>query len=596
MARRKRLKIGYLRARVMHAVVFMAGTDGTLKMTKEHLESILKKHDGGYISYAFILHDKDKYSAQSVYENQELNKKTYKERYQILADAKGLDRAEESELGFAFDDELSMRAQAYADEQFPKIEEGQKKPPHWHVVLNFANSRDIGEVARWFKLLDGTELEPNWIEIKTGRGAVENAWLYLVHQNDKTKYQYDKNEVFASFDYLEKLQDEIEKQERNQKFEIDPFEVKALIEQVANDGLKLDRVKEILGFGVYVDYKAKFEAARVEYVNSLPMPFERQVYYIESKGLDEGHGKGGVGKSAIAKGFAKQMAGRCGADVSLSFDELKDYIFVAGNKNVFVQNYDGQPVLFIDEINAIDLKVACNGVASVKTLLDPFPVNQDMNIKYGSKKITAQYIIINGIQTLEKFKEDLATSSHGEEAETDQMEQFDRRFWGSIRVIDARNVEYWVNRGLFDDMPDLQNQLAFVAMVRTNIQKIASETTGFARARLEEKTLRPLLDEITLRSERKKESGKISEIEDLDDSFDDIGVIVQDEFEEFREYTDEDGNIYTQEDFEYIIEKHIDECEKLSNNMCEDCLPFDDGEPFENRAEIVFEKNKKRKC
>ena len=92
MARRKRLKIGYLRARVMHAVIFMAGTDGTLKMTKEQLESILKKHNGGYTSYAFILHDKDKYSAQSVYENQELNKKTYKERYQILADAKGLER------------------------------------------------------------------------------------------------------------------------------------------------------------------------------------------------------------------------------------------------------------------------------------------------------------------------------------------------------------------------------------------------------------------------------------------------------------------------------------------------------------------------
>lgn len=596
MARRKRLKIGYLRARVMHAVIFMAGTDGTLKMTKEQLESILKKHNGGYTSYAFILHDKDKYSAQSVYENQELNKKTYKERYQILADAKGLEREEESELGFVFDDDISQRAQVYADEQFPKIEEGQKKPAHWHVILNFANSRDIGEVARWFKLLDGTELEPNWIEIKTGRGAVESAWLYLVHHNDKTKYQYDKNDVFASFDYLEKLKDEVEKIERNKRFEVDPFEVKALIEQVAVDGLKLERAKEILGFGVYVDYKAKFEAARAEYVNNLPMPIERQVYYVESKGLDESHGRGGVGKSAIAKGFAKYLAGKCGADVSLSFDELKDFIFVAGNKNVFVQNYDGQPVLFIDEINAIDLKVACNGVASVKTMLDPFPVNQDMNIKYGSKKITAQYIVINGIQTLEKFKEDLATSSMGEEAETDQMEQFDRRFWGSIRVIDGRNVEYWINRGLFDDMPDLQNQLMKVAMVRTNIQRIASKTTGFARAKLEADTLRPLLDKIDERSERKKDREMISEIEDLDETFDDIGIIVQDEFEEFVEYTDEDGNMYTQDEFNYHMEKWIDEQEMKCNNNDDECLPFDDGEPFENRAEIVFEKNKKRKC
>ena len=268
MARPKKNKIDfkYPSGRVMHAVIYMADKNGKMLMDLETLQDIIKKHEGGYLSYAFILHDKDTYNAEAVYNHQQLNHKTYIERLKILSAVKDLPADELQETGYIFDEALAKQAQDYADSQFPKVEKGQEKPAHWHVVLNFSSSRRIDEIARWFDLKNGSTLEPNWIEIKSGRGALVNALNYLIHKNDKNKYPYDKEDVYASFDYLKHLEEVIAKEERAQKYNVDKVEINELIDKVSIGELSINEVKKILPFAVYQPREKAFLSARQHYV------------------------------------------------------------------------------------------------------------------------------------------------------------------------------------------------------------------------------------------------------------------------------------------------------------------------------------------
>lgn len=524
MGRPKKIKsnISYPSARVLHLVLFQLDKDGKLLMSEDLLKEALEAHDGGFDNYAYILHDKDIYNADAVYEHKELNHRTYIDRLKILSAVKGLPADELQESGYVFDADLSAQAQEYADAQFPEIKKGDAKPPHWHLVLNFSSARKTDEIARWFKMANGETLEPNWVAVRKNRGALENAWNYLIHKNDKTKYPYEKEDVVASFDYINHIEEELKKDERAEKYDVDKNEINELIDKVSEGLLTLPEVKRILPFAVYQPKQKAFEEARKHYVRELmPMPTERQVYYVDAEGIDENTGAGGVGKSTIAKAYAKQLAARCGADKSLSFDDLRDYIFVAGSKDVFLDNYDGQKVLFIDEITAEDLVSACKGISTVKTLLDPFPVRTNMNVKFASLVCTAEYIIINGIQSLKKFKDGLSKYDKA-------PEQIDRRLWGGIHVIDGSDVEYWINRGLFSNMPDMIKQIETIARVKHNIAKIARGYSGEAQFVLENKVLTPLLNQVEQRAQEKEKAPKISSLEEAmkTDLFGEVGQIV----------------------------------------------------------------------
>lgn len=584
MAKKNKI-VKYPSSRVLHAVIFMANKEGKVMMDLEQLQQIISDHEGGYLNYAFILHDKDTYDAEAVYNNRQLNHKTYVERYQILADVKGLPIQLESELKFAYDADIDASAKAYADAQFPEIVKGEDKPAHWHVILNFSSARQIDEIARWFKLKDGSTLEPNWIEIKTGRGALENAYNYLVHKNDKLKYPYDGQEVYASFDYLEHLAEALRKAERAQKYDVEKDEINELIDKVADGNLTLGDIKKILPFAVYHTKEKAFISARQHYVREvMPMPYERQVYYIDAEGVDENTGAGGVGKSLISKAYAKQLAAKCGADKSLAFDELRDYIFVAGNKDVFLDNYDGQPVLFIDDMTADDLVAACHGVSTVKTLLDPYPVRTNINVKFSSLVCTAQYVIINGIQSLSKFKRELSKFDKA-------PEQFDRRIWGGIHVINGSDLEVWINRGLFSNMPDLQNQIEVIAKRKHSISMIAREYDGEARFVMENAILTPLLERLDEREQSKEENAKITDVSAALDSklFKEINtqIIIDDDFVDADK---EIINIFSPADSPKVYISAKNPVAELVDKMFEiGMYNYDDAELYVSFAKVAVE-------
>lgn len=495
MGRKKQYKLYYPSARVHHLTIFAKDESGRQKTSLETILAKIQRHEGSYLTYAVVLHDSDVYDAETVYQYEEKNRKTYIERLQILSDAKGLAPDETQEAGFTFDAELSAKAQAYADEKFPKIERDQLKPPHYHIVLTFSVNRRADEIARWF------DLEPNWDEVKTGKGAAESAWAYLVHatQNATKKHKYEPSSVTASFDYENALQEQIERTERHKKYEVDAYEINDALEAVAN-GMPIEEAKNLVSRAVFYRNQHYFERARKDYVlHNAPMPLYRQVFYIESKGIDQDHGKGGLGKSACSKAFAKQLAREFGADVSLNFNDLSEYIYVCGDAKVFLQNYDGQPVLLIDEISGADFKRALKGVNGVKSLLSPFPERKSVDKKHGEVVCTSKYIIINGIQSYKAFVRDLAEEATidgvTQKSELAVIEQFERRFWGRFIIINSDEIEFWLNRGLFENTPE-QTVMEMVTRVKANFRMITSATSGQAQAQIEGRVLNPVLEQV----------------------------------------------------------------------------------------------------
>ncbi len=537
MGRKKQsLKIYYPRARVHHLTIFQYDKMDNLFMTYEKIVECIEAHAGGYETYAINLHDSDVFNGDDCCIYAEKNKEVFINRLKVLSDAKGLPKDETTESGYIYDEELEEKAHEYADATFPPILPGTPKKSHFHIILTFTQARALDEIARWFKGLTGDVLDPNWNEAKNGRGAAENAWLYLIHARDKKKFQYDKENVVASFDYVSELENVIKKHEEHEKYNISKGDFNDVISQVMH-GLPKKEAMKIVSDAEYMRNEAVFDRARKWYVmNEMPMPFVREVFYVDSEGLDEDHGRGGLGKSACSKAFAKQLAREFGADVSKNINDLQEFIFIAGDKDVFLQTYDGQPVVLIDEINGQDFKIACRGVNGVKALLSPFPERKSFNKKHGEVICAAKYIVINGIQSFEAFKKSLAESStiNGvkQESEESVKEQFDRRFWGLIHLIDSSNVEFWVNRGLFEKTPEKQI-IERVGHMRASFAAIASNTTGQAQAMLEEKALRPLLLEVEKANVLHSVEHKISNPDDLPaDLLDIVEIVDEDDISE----------------------------------------------------------------
>ena len=96
---------------------------------------------------------------------------------------------------------------------------GEPKPPHFHCVLTFSNAKTIKSIA------DCIGVPMQFVsKIKT---TTKSAKLYLVHRNNPEKYQYNPDEVKASFDYVDFVDDCPVKQKRENIAErIDKGEIK----------------------------------------------------------------------------------------------------------------------------------------------------------------------------------------------------------------------------------------------------------------------------------------------------------------------------------------------------------------------------------
>ena len=61
------------------------------------------------------------------------------------------------------------------------------KKPHWHIILYFDNAKYLNSLA------EELHIQPNYLRTEELKKGLE----YLIHKNNKNKYQYDIEEVFG---------------------------------------------------------------------------------------------------------------------------------------------------------------------------------------------------------------------------------------------------------------------------------------------------------------------------------------------------------------------------------------------------------------
>lgn len=188
-------------------------------------------------------------------------------------------------------------------------EDGTPKPPHFHAVLTFTQAKTYKTVADFFGI------EPQFVEkIKHGTKAAQ---LYLVHHNDKAKYQYPVSEVTASFDYAD-LVDDTPSLEN----------VSDVLHNIESGLIRPYDIMNKVSIEFYTKYKRRINDA-FEYVIKKKGGLDRDMkcYYF--------YGASGSGKTT----FAKDYAAAEGWSTFVS----------SGGKNP-LDDYAGQDCIILDDI------------------------------------------------------------------------------------------------------------------------------------------------------------------------------------------------------------------------------------------------------
>lgn len=181
------------------------------------------------------------------------------------------------------------------EEDNPEHAQGEVKPRHWHIVLQCQGAIEIGVIARWFGIAE------NFIDIPKGRanGKFTDCIEYLTHETEKQqrlgKYRYPDAEVKANFDFRDLI---VQKYENMVKYGADLNVDEQIMYDVMYNGMTL-REAEKKDRLIYMRNLDKLCKYRLEYIKSMAPPSHRINYYL--------YGKGGVGKDLMSRALARAL-------------------------------------------------------------------------------------------------------------------------------------------------------------------------------------------------------------------------------------------------------------------------------------------------
>lgn len=188
-------------------------------------------------------------------------------------------------------------------------DDGTPKPPHFHAVLTFSQAKTFESVAT------ALGVEPQYVnKIRT---TTKSAQMYLIHRNDKTKFQYPPQDVKASFDFVELVDDTPVKEN-----------ISEILKKIDAEIIKPYNIQEYVTIETYAKNKRLFETA-FEYVMRKKKGVMRNMkcFYF--------FGGSGTGKTTYAKIFANQN----GWSTFVS----------SGGKNP-LDDYKGEDCIILDDI------------------------------------------------------------------------------------------------------------------------------------------------------------------------------------------------------------------------------------------------------
>ena len=261
---------------------------------------------------------------------------------------------------------------------------GKDKGDHWHIVIECARGlMPVSTIARWLGIPE------NMVEIPKGRGAFIDCVEYLRHsdirQELKGKYEYDKSEVKANFDWETEVTELVL---RKTKYEKPLSQADFLKNEVLYNGMRLKTVIDTYPT-IYQKEMTVFDRLRMKYiVERAPLPCSRVNFYIE--------GKSGYGKDTMARSIAR------GLFPDLVGDDDDIFFEIGGNKVTF-DGYDGQPVIIWSEFRADTFVKALGGYEEVLGAIDIIPKNNRHHKKFGAVKLINSVNIVTSTEPYLNF-------------------------------------------------------------------------------------------------------------------------------------------------------------------------------------------------
>ena len=373
------------------------------------------------------------------------------------------------------------------EEDDPKHVQGQKKPRHWHIVMQCNNAVEVSVIAKWLRIPE------NFVDVPKGAGAFLDCVQYLTHEDDKQqglgKRLYEDDRVKANFDFRQSLDRRTANRLKYGR-DLDPKD--QMRHNVMYDGWSLKQCEQADKIAYMADFE-KLKKYRMDYIqNRAPLPALRINYYVD--------GKGGMGKNVACRALAKSLY------PDLSDDEC---YFELGGNNVSFEGYDGPPVIIWNDCRAIDL-IMRFGRGEVFDIFDSHPTTAKHNIKYGSVKLINCVNIVNGIQPYTEFLDSLAgeyEDKYGNKNEAEDKGQTYRRF-PIILCLREQDFDVLLNKGVANGTREYEQYIATRGL-QGSFGMLAKRLEGRAREVVTVNMLKPALEAT--------EKVKISETEKIED-------------------------------------------------------------------------------
>lgn len=526
---------------------------GEVLLSAEKIAEAMTTHTSK-LRYAYILHDKDVYTADEAAMKNESRRQFWGRRYDsdagfdselwshikpsLLANIKEYlrdpsdirilsaveqyqkgDRSDSvtaviSELNTAFanqEQSVIISRDEYIAVKCPEEETiyaGDPKPAHYHIVLQTEDAYSIPTIANWFGI------EPQYVEIPKGKNKHKFADCvkYLTHESDKEqqkgKHFYSDAEVHANFDFRDMIDHADAAKNIDSATDKERMRAEVLLE-----GKTLARCRAENPI-LFADDMEKLKKLRGEYLATVPMPPIRINYYIE--------GAGGIGKGTLSRLLAKQLF------PNLTDDEC---FFEVGASGVALDGYDGQPVIIWHDRRAASLIQELSGRGNVFNVFDVHPARIRQNVKYSCATLVNAVNIIDGIEPYSDFLDGLAgeyTDRFNVEHTSEDKSQSYRRF-PMIICLRENDFDCLVNKGFAEGTREFEEYICY-KKVMGNFGKVMSRLEGAALDKVVVKMTQPIADkhnELLATVEK-----KISGVDDIPDEFKDYGKTTVDLLEE----------------------------------------------------------------
>lgn len=238
------------------------------------------------------------------------------------------------------------------------------KKPHIHLYIKFKTPRETNKIINTIWQCNKQKQDPSiYYRFFQETRNSNNAKKYLIHANDKSKYQYNPDEVIATFDYKEWIT-EVKENDSNDY-------INETISEYVNGKLNAVELRNKLTPDEYLDNFNTIQNAakvRVKYIQKNNRDIA--VWYIT--------GEAGLGKTTTAKMILEEEYG-------------EGNVYISSSNNDALGDYEGQRGIILD-----DLRPSTFAYNDLIKLIDN-NTSTSVKSRYFNKNIEADTIIITSV-------------------------------------------------------------------------------------------------------------------------------------------------------------------------------------------------------